>query len=67
MSDFLTREELRKLFSGLAKLSRYHVREFYRQAWDRCQPETGVPRPRLIQELVTAWKVLRKWNSVSKH
>jgi hypothetical protein len=59
--DFLTTEELRKLFAELAKLSPYHVREFYRQDWDRCRPDKGVPRPRLIQELVTAWKVLRKW------
>jgi len=59
--DFLTKDEIKKLFGELAKLSPYHVREFYRQAWDRCRPDKGVPRPRLIQELVTAWKVLRKW------
>jgi hypothetical protein len=60
MPDFLTKEELRKLFAELAKLSPYHVREYYRKAWDR-RPEKGIPRPRLIQELVTAWRVLRKW------
>jgi hypothetical protein len=33
MPDFLTKEELRKLFAELANLSPYHVREFYRKAW----------------------------------
>jgi hypothetical protein len=57
MPDFLTREELRKLARELSILSPYHVREFYRKAWDRCRPEKGIPMPRLIQELVTGWKV----------
>jgi hypothetical protein len=61
MPDFLSKAELRKLFSELARLSPYHVREFYRKAWDRCRTDNGVPRPRLIQELVTAWKIPRKW------
>jgi hypothetical protein len=42
--DFLTKDEIKKLFGELAKLSPYHVREFYRQAWDRCRPDKGVPR-----------------------
>ena len=60
MPDFLTRKELEKLAHELSLRSPFHVMEFYWQAWDRCRPDKGVPRPRLIQELVTAWKVLRK-------
>jgi hypothetical protein len=61
MPDFLTGEELKKLFAELAKLSPYHVREYDRKAWDLCRPEKGIPGPRVIQEHVTAWRVLRKW------
>jgi hypothetical protein len=61
MKSFLTRDELRRLSGELAKLSPYHVKEFYRKALEDCRLERGIPQPKTLQELVTAWKLLRKW------
>jgi hypothetical protein len=61
-SDVLTREQLAELRQRLAHLSGYDVERFYRTAYERCvlQPNR-VPSAMRIQELVTAWKQLRKW------
>ncbi len=58
----LTREELNELQQRLSHLSIVSVEDFYRSAHHRCsfQPRR-VPSPRSIQELVQAWKLLRKW------
>ena len=61
MADFLSKEELQALSDELSKLSPWHVREFYQKVWTACGLAAGVPRPKVIQELVTAWKLLRKW------
>lgn len=57
----LTREELKSLQQKLAGLSVLEVEAFYRSAHHRCtlQP-VALPSPQSIQELVQAWKVLRK-------
>lgn len=62
--DVLTREELNALVHRLAHLSIPAVEEFYRSAHHRCslQPR-WLPSPRSVQELVQAWKLLRKWRS----
>jgi hypothetical protein len=53
------REELRR---GLAHKSRYTVQEFYQKAYAACSVEYGqIPPARAIQELVTAWKLLKTW------
>jgi hypothetical protein len=61
-SDALTREELAELRKQLSRLSTYDVERFYRTAYERCvlQPNR-VPSAMRMQELVTAWKQLRKW------
>ncbi len=45
---------------NLTLLSPDMVKERYRQAADRCR-FLELPTPRVIQELVAAWKVLWKW------
>jgi hypothetical protein len=62
--DVLTRAELLELQQRLARLSIVAVEDFYRSAHHRCslQPR-WLPSARSIQELVQAWKMLRKWRS----
>jgi hypothetical protein len=59
-NDALTREQLKQLERNLSLLSPYAVKEKYRQAADRCR-FLDLPTPRVIQELVTTWKVLWRW------
>jgi hypothetical protein len=61
-SDALTPEQLAELRYRLTLLSPYDVERFYRTAYERCvlQPNR-VPSAIRMQELVTAWKQLRKW------
>ena len=59
-NDALTREQLNQLERNLSLLSPYAVKEKYRQAADRCR-FLDLPTPRVIQELVTTWKVLWRW------
>jgi hypothetical protein len=59
-SDALTRDQLKQLERNLSLLSPYIVKEKYRQAADRCR-FLDLPTPRVIQELVTTWKVLWRW------
>jgi hypothetical protein len=59
-NDALTREQLKQLERNLSLLSPYLVKEKYRQAADRCR-FLDLPTPRVVQELVTAWKVLWRW------
>ena len=60
-SDALTREQLAELRHSLAKLSADDVERFYRSAYQRCvlQPNR-VPSAMRMQQLVTAWKQLRR-------
>lgn len=57
----LSREELRALQQKLANANVLEIEAFYRTAHHRCilQP-VALPSPRAVQELVQAWKVLRK-------
>jgi hypothetical protein len=59
-TDALTRQQLKALERSLSLLSPLIVKEKYRQAADRCR-FLDLPTPRVIQELVTAWKVLWRW------
>jgi hypothetical protein len=59
-TDALTRQQLKALERSLSLLSPLIVKEKYRQAADRCR-FLDLPTPRVIQELVTTWKVLWRW------
>ena len=60
--EILSREQLNELRQSLARLSPAHVEDFYRGALDRCRLiGNALPAARTIQELVQAWKLLRKW------
>ena len=57
----LTPGELVELRRRLAAMPGYELEIFYKATLNACRYEAGrVPCPRIIQELVTAWKVLRK-------
>jgi len=60
----LTKEEIEKYRRELSLLSTDRVEYYYQQApWKECQlQQDQVPPVRAIQELVTAWKLLWKWN-----
>ena len=57
----LTREEVNELRRNLSLLSPSGVMNFYRTAHQECAPERK-PTARAVQQLVTAWKILRNWN-----
>ena len=59
-NDALTRDELKQLERNLSLLSPYMVKEKYRRAADRCR-FLDLPTPRVVQELVTTWRVLWRW------
>jgi hypothetical protein len=60
----MTEAELQQLTRELARLSSYSVKEFYKAAHAACALQSDkVPEPRKMQELVTAWKLLRKWRA----
>lgn len=59
-NDAMTRDQLKELQRNLSLLSPYAVKEKYRQLVDRCR-FLELPTPRIIQELVTTWKVLWRW------
>jgi hypothetical protein len=60
--EILNREDLKNLAHHLAHLSLSAVREIYERAYRNCQiTSREFPAPRAIQELVQAWKQLRKW------
>lgn len=58
----MSSKDLKALGESLALLSVHAVRDFYERAYNRCRM-TGrdFPPARAIQELVQAWKQLRKW------
>jgi len=60
--EFLSREDLKALGNSLAHLSPSSVRDFYERAYQQCRiSDRDFPPARAIQELVEAWKLLRKW------
>jgi len=58
-----SRDDLKEISRNLAVLSEPGVREFYQRAYRECAiiDSRTFPPARAIQELVTAWKQLRKW------
>ena len=58
--DAFDRTELEELRNNLSHLSPTSVIDFYRTAHRDCAPERK-PGAKAIQQLVTAWKILRKW------
>jgi len=59
-NDAMTRQQLKELERSLSLLSAHIVKEKYRQVADRCR-FLDLPTPRVMQELVTTWKVLWRW------
>jgi hypothetical protein len=58
----MSEAELQQLARELALLSPYSVKEFYKAAHAACGLQSDkLPEPRRMQELVTAWKLMRKW------
>jgi hypothetical protein len=58
----LSRDRLAQLARRLAALSPYDVQRAYRHVHERCFM-TGdlLPPAAAVQELVTAWKLMRQW------
>jgi hypothetical protein len=59
-NDLMTAEELQQLRRNLSLRSPQSVREKYKTLVDRCR-FLKLPTPRIMQELVTTWKVLWRW------
>lgn len=59
----LTREDLQEMARRMAMLSEHSLREIYQRAHRDCAiiNSQTFPAARSIQELVQAWKQLRKW------
>lgn len=56
----LTPEQIADLRRNLSLLSPYHVMKFYTDSYMEAAPEKR-PCPRVMQQLITAWKLLRRW------
>jgi hypothetical protein len=57
----LTEAELKERVRQLSMLSIHHVADAYRRAYEACRMEGDrLPRASAVQELVAAWKVLRR-------
>jgi hypothetical protein len=62
--EMLTADQLTELQRRLSMLHPSSVEQVYRDAYERCAPVAGrIPKASVIQELVTAWKQLRRWES----
>jgi hypothetical protein len=61
--EILTREHLDELAHNLSHLSMTATLDFYQRAYRDCRIINGhtFPPARAVQELVQAWKQLRKW------
>jgi hypothetical protein len=60
--DILSREALTNLQRKLSMMSVTALQDFYRSAHVRCQfTNNRLPPAHFIQELVQAWKQMRKW------
>lgn len=58
-----TEDDLKEIMHNLSLLSEHGVREFYQRAYRECRiiNSQTFPPARAVQELVQAWKQLRKW------
>lgn len=61
--DVLCRDEVNQLVKSLSHLRMSAVLDFYQRAYRDCRIINGrtFPPARAVQELVQAWKQLRKW------
>jgi hypothetical protein len=61
--EFWSEEDLKEIMHNLSLLSEHGVREFYQRAYRECAIINShtFPAARSVQELVQAWKQLRKW------
>jgi hypothetical protein len=61
--EIWTQEQLKEINRNLSLLSESSVREVYERAYRECRiiNSQTFPAPRSVQELVQAWKQLRKW------
>lgn len=60
--ETLTPDDLVALGKKLSTMSVTAVLDFYRAAYSRCKLDgDSVPAARAIQELVQAWKHIRRW------
>ena len=62
-NDAWTEADLKEIMHNLSLLSEHGVREFYQRAYRECNIINShtFPPARAVQELVQAWKQLRKW------
>jgi hypothetical protein len=66
LKDVLSRDDLAELQQKLSRMSVTGLQDFYRTAYFRCRLEgERLPQARAIQELVQAWKQMRKWRQHS--
>jgi PP-loop superfamily ATP-utilizing enzyme len=58
-----SREDLKEIARNMAVLSEHSVREIYQRAYRECAiiNSKTFPPARAVQELIQAWKQLRKW------
>ena len=61
--DVMNEKDLKALNESLARLSQPAILDFYQQAYRDCRivNSSTFPTARAVQELVQAWKQLRKW------
>jgi hypothetical protein len=60
--EILTRKDLVELQRRLSMMSITAVQDFYQYTHNTCRIEPGhFPSPRAMQELIQAWKQMRKW------
>jgi len=59
-TEQLSAAELEELRQRLAAMPRHEVEIFYKAIHNACRYTFRLPSPRLIQELVRAWKELRR-------
>ena len=59
-SEQLTRAELETLRHRLDAMPRYELETFYKATHNACRYVVRLPSPRMIQELVQAWRALRR-------
>jgi len=60
--EILTREDVAELQRRLSMMSITAVDDFYQYTHSACRIFPGhFPSPKAIQELVQAWKQMRKW------
>ena len=63
-NEVLTKEQLQEVRRKIAEMSGTAIHDFYRSEHYRTQwKQDCLPPPRAIQELVQAWKQLRRWFS----